>query len=123
MHCIRTDCKSGQPAIWMPCVILAKLDVLGGLRYRRKIGEARFPAPFCDDCARRSFVSDLVTDRVWLSLLATVKHQGQKEIPTRAETGIHWEPIEKALRIRDQAREAYEIRAEAPKPDRLIETV
>jgi hypothetical protein len=123
MTCIRTDCHSGQQAIWMPCIILARKDVLGGMNYHKKLGEARFPAPFCDDCARRSFVSDLVTDRVWLTLMATMKHQGQKEVPTRAETGIRWEPIDKALRIRDQAREAFEIRAEAPEPDRLIETV
>jgi hypothetical protein len=118
MNCIRQGC--GKPAKWMPCVILAHLEMIGGMRHRRKVGEARFPAPFCDACARAAFVSDLVTDRVWGALVATVKHQGQKIVPTRSETGIFWEPIEKALRLRDQAREAFEISSPPAESGNLV---
>ena len=68
----------------------------------------RFPAGFCEPCARRTFASEVVTDAVWDHVLAVSKHHKQA-CPDRRYTKVRWELIDFSRRIMDTAEDAYKI--------------
>lgn len=84
-RCHRPDCDSGQPALWQPVFVLQHMD--------GETSWAPLDIRLCEPCKGEATVEDLLTDAIWVQILAGCADAGLTSKPMRGGTVLQFQRV------------------------------